>query len=238
MRAWLWAGAMIVLAVAAGVACGGGGGGDGDGEAEPTPDRPTLEAMLTEISLKTEDLPSGFGEPEESLTENEQVAENDPEGPTAGLERVEGWGRLLGHDATFLVTDPVGTFTKGGTALIVSSVSIFADEQGAVEAMQWGRDLLSNPGDAASLIPNVSDLEGGPISFATIGDETVAAEFTGKTQPEGVQIKIEFTADIVVVRNGKGVAYIAVGAIGGAKPGPEVDELIGILNDRLESVLS
>jgi len=84
----------------------------------------------------------------------------------------------------------------------------------------------------------VSDLEGGPISHATIGDETVAAEFTGKTQPEGVQIKIEFTADIVVVRNGKGVAYIAVGAIGGAKPGPEVDELIGILNDRLESVLS
>jgi hypothetical protein len=194
--------------------------------------------MLTEISLKTEDLPSGFGEPEESFTDNEQVAENDPEGPTKALERLEGWGRLLGHDATFLVTDPVGTFTKGGTALIVSSVSIFADEQGAVEAMQWGRDLLSNPGDAASLIPNVSDLEGGPISFATIGDETVAAEFTGKTQPEGVQIKIEFTADIVVVRNGKGVAYIAVGAIGGAKPGPEVDELIGILNDRLESVLS
>ena len=238
MRAWLWALVLIVLAAAVGVACGGGGGGDGDGEAEPTPDRPTLEAMLTEISLKTEDLPSGFGEPDESFTDNEQVAENDPEGPTAGLERVEGWGRLLGHDANFLVTDPVGTFTKGGTALIVCSISIFADEQGAMEAMQWGRDLLSNPADAATLIPNVSDLEGGPISFATVGDETVAAEFTGKTQPEGVQIKIEFTADIVVVRNGKGVAYIAVGAIGGAKPGPEVDQLIGILDERLASVLS
>ena len=236
MRAWLWAWVLIVLAAAVGVACGGGGGDDG--EAEPTPDRPTLEAMLTEISLKVEDLPSGFGDPDESFTDNQQVAENDPEGPTKGLERVEGWGRLLGHDATFLVTDPVGTFTKGGTALIVSSVSIFASEQGAIEAIQWGRDLLSDPADAATLIPNVSDLEGGPISHATIGDETVAAEFTGKTQPEGVQIKIEFTADIVVVRNGKGVAYIAVGAIGGVKPGPEVDELIGILNDRLESVLS
>jgi hypothetical protein len=235
MRAWLWVGVLIVLAAVIGVACGGGGG---DGDAEPTPDRPTLEAMLTEISLKVEDLPPGFGEPTEGFVENEEFVENDPEGPTKALERVEGWGRLLGHDASFFVTDPVGTFTKGGTALIISNVSIFADEQGAIEALEWGRDVLSDPADsAARLIPNASDLEGGLISFPTIGDETVAAEFTGNTQPEGVPIKVDFTADVVAIRNGKGVAYIAVGAIGGAKPGPEVDEIIGILNDRLETVL-
>lgn len=234
MRAWLWAGVLIVVATVVGMSCGGGGGDDG--EAEATPDRPTLEAWLTEIQLKTEDLP-GFGDPDEGFTENEQVAENDPEGPTKALERLEAWGRLLGHDATFLVTDPVGTFTAGGTALVVSSISIFADEEGAIEAMQWGRDLLSNPADAATLIPNVSDLEGGPISFPAVGDETVASEFTGKTQPEGVQINIDFTADVVVIRNGKGVAYIAVGAIGGAKPGPEVEELIRILDERLGRVL-
>ena len=51
---------------------------------------------------------------------------------------LEGWGRLLGHDANFLVTDPVGTFTKGGTALVVCSISIFADEQGAMEAHAMG----------------------------------------------------------------------------------------------------
>jgi hypothetical protein len=235
MRAWLWALALVAVVAVAGMACGGGGG---DGEAAPTPDRPTLEAWLTEIQLKTEDLPSGFGDPDQSFTENQQAAERDPEGPTKGLERLESWGRLLGHDATFLVNDTMGTFTKGGTALIVSSISVFADEQGAIQAMQWGRDLLSNPADAETLIPNVSELEGGPISFASVGDETVAAEFTGKTQPSGVQIKIEFTADIVVIRNGKGVAYIAVGAIGGAKPGPEVEQLIRILNDRMGSVLA
>jgi hypothetical protein len=235
MRAWLWALALVAVVAVAGMACGGGGG---DGEAAPTPDRPTLEAWLTGIQLKTEDLPSGFGDPDRSFTENQQAAERDPEGPTKGLERLESWGRLLGHDATFLVNDTMGTFTKGGTALIVSSISVFADEQGAIQAMQWGRDLLSNPADAETLIPNVSELEGGPISFASVGDETVAAEFTGKTQPSGVQIKIEFTADIVVIRNGKGVAYIAVGAIGGAKPGPEVEQLIRILNDRMGSVLA
>jgi hypothetical protein len=231
-------GVLVVLAAAIGVACGGGGDGNGDGEAEPTPDRPTLEAWLTEIQLKTADLPDGFGDPTQDFTENAETAENDPEGPTKGLERVEAWRRLLGHDATFLITDTVGTFTRGGTALVVSSISIFADEEGAKQAMQWGRDLLANPADASALIPNVNGLEGGPMSYPTVGDETVAAEFTGTTQPEGVPIKIEFTADIVVVRNGKAVAYIAVGAIGGAKPGPEVDDLIGILNDRLETVIS
>lgn len=235
MRVWLWASALLVLVAVAGVACGGGGG---DGGATPTPDRPTLEAWLTDISLKTEDLPSGFGEPEARFTDNEEAAQSDPAGPSAGVKRLDDWGRLLGLDSTALVTDTMGTFTKGGTALVVSSISIFADEQGAIQAMQWGRDLLADPADAETLIPNVSGLEGGPISFASVGDETVAAEFTGTTQPEGVPIKIEFTADIVVIRNGKGVAYIAVGAIGGAKPGPEVEQLIRILNDRMGSVLA
>ena len=238
MRAWLWAAMLIVLAAAIGVACGGGGG---DGEAEPTPDRPTLEAMLTEISLKVEDLPSalgGFGATEPgAFTENAQVAETDPEGPTAALERLNGWGRLLGHASEFLVTDTLGTLTNGGTAMIRANVSIFADEEGAKEAVAWGRDLLSDPAKANTMIPTVSNLEGGPISFPTIGDETVASEFTGKTQPEGVQITIDFDAQIVVIRNGKGVAYLTVGAIGGAKPGPEVEELIRLLNDRLGQAL-
>jgi hypothetical protein len=234
MRAWLWAAMLIVLAAVIGVACGGG---DGDGEAEPTPDRPTLEAMLTEISLKIEDLPEGWGLMDEAFLDNAQVAETDPEGPTAGLERLNGWGRLLGHVGEFLVTDTLGTLTNGGTAMIRANVSIFADEEGATEAVAWGRDLLSSGPKAQTLLTTVDDLEGGPISFPTIGDETVASEFTGKTQPEGVQITIDFDAQVVVVRNGKGVAYLIVGAIGGAQPGPEVEELIRLLNDRMAQVL-
>jgi len=237
MRAWLWAAMLIVLATAIGVACGGGGD---DGEAEPTPDRPTLEAMLTEISLKVEDLPTALGAfdlLQESFTENADVAETDPEGPTAALERLNGWGRLLGHAGEFRVRDTLGTLTNGGTALIRANVSIFADEEGAKEAVAWGRDLLSTGPKAQTLLTTVNDLEGGPISFPTIGDETVASEFTGKTQPEGIQITIDFDAQVVVVRNGKGVAYMTVGAIGGAKPGPEVEELIRLLNDRMGQVL-
>ena len=235
MRAWLWAAALIVLATVIGMACGGGGGGDG--EAEPTPDRPTLEAMLRDISLKAEDLPAGFGAPEEVFSDNEEVAANDPEGPTKALERLQGWRRLLGHDATFMATDLFGAFQSGGNALIRASVNIFADEQGATDALQWGRDLLSDPADAATLIPGVSELEGGPISFPTIGDETVASEFTGIFRAEDFQVSVPFTADIVAIRHGRGVANIAVAAIGGAKPGPEVEELIRILDERLGQTL-
>ena len=234
MRAWLWAGALIVLAAGVGIACGGGGG---DGEAEPTPDRPALEAMLREISLKVEDLPSGFGEPEEVFTDNEEAAVNDPEGPTEGLERLNSWHRLLGLDATFMATDLFGAFQSGGNALIRASVNIFAYEQGATDALQWGRDLLSNPDDAATLIPGVSELDGGPISFSTIGDETVASEFTGIFRAEDFQINVPFTAHIVAIRHGRGVAHLAVAAIGGAKPGPEVEELIRILDERLGQTL-
>jgi len=233
MRAWLWATVLIVLATAVGTACGGGG----DGGAEPTPDRPTLEAMLRDISLKVEDLPPGFGEPEEVFSDNEEAAAIDPEGPTKALERLNGWHRLLGYDASFMVTDPFGTFQKGGTALIRDSINIFGDEQGAADALQWGRDLLSNPAEAATLIPGVSDLQGGPISFPTIGDETIASEFTGIIQPENIQIKIDFIAHIVAIRNGRGVAYVVVAAIGGAKPGPEVEQIIRTLDERLGQTL-
>jgi len=233
MRAWLWATVLIVLATAVGTACGG----DGDGGAEPTPDRPTLEAMLRDISLKVEDLPPGFGEPEEVFSDNEEAAAIDPEGPTKALERLNGWHRLLGYDATFMATDLFGAFQGGGTALIRTNINIFGDEQGAVDALQWGREILSNPADAASFIPGVSELEGGPISFPTVGDETIAGEFTGTFRAEDFQVNVPFTAHVVVVRHGRGEAHVTVAAIGGAKPGSEVEEIVRILDERLGETL-
>jgi hypothetical protein len=235
MRAWLWAAVLIVMAAAVGTACGGGG--DGDGEAEATPDRPTLEAMLGDISLKLEDLPGSFNVQEEAFTDNEQAAVIDPEGLTKGKERLDGWHRLLGYDASFMTTDPLGAFQAGGIALISESISIFADEQGTAEALQWGRDLLSNPADAASFIPDVSEMEGGPISFPTIGDETTAAEFTGMFRSEEFQVNVPFTAHVVVIRHGRGEAHITVSAIGGAKPGPEVEQLARLVDERMGETL-
>jgi len=236
MRAWLWAAVLIVLAAAVGMACGGGGDDDGGG-AEPTPDRQTLEAMLKNITLNIEDLPGSFNILQEGFIDNEQAAAIDPEGPTKGKERMDGWHRLLGYEVRFMATDPVGAFQKGGIATITSNISIFADEQGAIGALQWGRDLLSNPAEAATIIPGVTEMEGGPMSFTTIGDETTASEFTGMYRAEDFQVNVPFTAHVVVIRHGRGEAHITVSAIGGAKPGPEVEQLVRLVDERLGQAL-
>jgi len=235
MRAWLWAAVLIVLATAIGMACGGGGSGDGG--AEPTPDRPTLEAMLNSITLKLEDLPGSFNVQQETFTDNEQAAVIDPEGPTKGKERLDGWQRLLGYEVRFMVSDPLGAFQSGGIATITSNISIFADEQGATEALQWGRDLLSDPSAATSFIAGVSETKGGPISFPTIGDETIAADFTGMFRAEDYQVNVPFKARVVVIRHGSGEAHITVAAIGGAEPGPEVEQLARLVDGRLGQAL-
>ena len=233
MRSWLWAAVLIVLAMAVGTACGGGG----DGGAEATPDRPTLEAMLRNVTLKVEDLPGNFNLSQETFSDNEQAAVLDPEGPTKGKERLDGWQRLLGYEVRFMVTDPVGAFQSGGIATITSNISIFADEQGATEALQWGRELLSDPSQAASFIPGVSQMQGGPISFPTIGDETIASDFTGMFRAEEFQITVPFKARVVVIRHGRGEAHITVAAIGGAEPGPEAEQLARLVDERLGQAL-
>jgi hypothetical protein len=189
--------------------------------------------MLRSIALKPEDLPAGFTVTQEVISNNEEAAAIDPEGPTKAKERLDGWHRLLGLASTYTSNDQYGAFVNGGLAMIQANINIFGDEQGAADSLQWGRDMLSNPADAATLMAGVSEMQGGPMSFPTIGDETIAYEFTGLFRAEQYQINVPFTAQTVVIRQGKGVAYIVVSAIGGAKPGPEVERLIRTLDERL-----
>jgi hypothetical protein len=233
MRAWFWTAVLVVLTAAVGVACGGGGGGD---KAAPTPtpiDRATLETMLHSIAFKLEDLPAGFTVTSEVITNNEEAAATDPEGPTKAKERLDGWHRLLGQNSMYTFNDQYGAFVNGGLATIQANINIFGDEQGAADSIQWGRELFDDPARAATLTPGVSQMQGGPMSFPNVGDETIAAEFTGLFRAEEYNIDVPFTAHIVTVRQGKGVAYIVVSAIGGAKPGPEVEQMIRLLDERL-----
>jgi len=76
-------------------------------------------------------------------------------------------------------------------------------------------------------------------SFPTIGDETLAARFTGKIRPQNmaVQVDVDFIAHMVAIRRGRAVAYIVVGAIGGATPGQEVEDIIRVLDARMVEAL-
>ena len=242
MRTWLIALALAVVAVPAvvGVGCGGDGEEGPSATTVPT-DRPTLEATLRSVALTLDDLPSGFVLQEEAFTDNEEAAETDPEGKQAALARLDGWGRLLGYDATYMTNDPLGTFISGGTASVSVSLSIFQTSEGAVAGMEWGREVAANPSQSVSLFPGVISIEGEPMSFASIGDETLAARFTGTLRPEGegaeFEVDVDFIAHLVAIRRGRATAHIIVGAIGGATPGQEVEDIIRTLDERLAQAL-
>jgi len=242
MRTWLIALALAVVAVPAvvGVGCGGDGEEGPSATTGPT-DRPTLEATLRSVALTLDDLPSGFVLQEEAFTDNEEAAETDPEGKQAALARLDGWGRLLGYAATYMTNAPLGAFISGGTASVSVSLSIFQTSEGAVAGMEWGRELVDDPSQSVSLFPGVISIEGEPMSFASIGDETLAARFTGTLRPEGegaeFEVDVDFIAHLVAIRRGRATAHIIVGAIGGATPGQEVEDIIRTLDERLAQAL-
>ncbi len=242
MRTWLTAVALAFLTVPAVVGVGCGGGDDGGPSATAVPvDRPTLEATLRSVALTLADLPAGFvlEEPGEVFTDNEEAAETDPEGKQAALARLNEWERLLGYNATYMTNDPLGTFIEGGTALISVSLSIFQTSEGAVAGMEWGRQVAADPSQSPGLFPGVIAIEGEPMSFASIGDETLAASFVGTLRPEDAEfeVDIDFVAHLVAIRRGRATAHIIVAAIGGATPGQEVEDIIRTLDERLAQAL-
>jgi hypothetical protein len=242
MRTRLIAVALALVAVPLVVGAGCGGGDEEGPSATTVPvDRPTLEATLSSMTLTLDDLPAGFvlEEPGEVFTDNEEAAETDPEGKQAALARLDGWGRLLGYDATYMTNDPLGTFISGGTALVTVSLSIFQTSEGAAAGLDWGREIAADPSQSIALFPGVISIEGEPVSFPSIGDETLAANFTGTLRPEDVEfeVDVDFVAHLVVIRRGRATAHIIVAAIGGATPGQEVEEIIRILDERLAQAL-
>ncbi len=243
MRTWLIAVALALVAVplVVGVGCGGGGDEEGPSATTVPVDRPTLEATLSSMTLTLDDLPSGFvlEEPGEVFTDNEESAETDPEGKQAALARLDGWGRLLGYDATYMTNDPLGVFIEGGTALVSVSLNIFQTSEGAVAMGEWGREVAADPSQSIALFPGVISIEGEPMSFPSIGDETLAARFTGTLRPEDVEfeVDVDFVAHLVAIRRDRATAHIIVAAIGGATPGQEVEDIIRILDERLAQAL-
>jgi hypothetical protein len=240
MRTWFIAVALAFAAAPSvlGVGCGGGGEEGASATAVPV-DRPTLEAMLRSVALTLEDLPAGFVLQEEAFTDNEEAAETDPLGKQAAVARLDEWGRLLGYEATYMTNDPLGTFIKGGTAMVTVSLNIFRTSEGAAAGMEWGRAIAADPSQSIALFPGVISIEGEPMSFPSIGDETLAARFTGTLRPQdmAVNVDVDFVAHMVAIRRGRATAHIVVGAIGGATPGQEVEDIIRTLDERLAQAL-
>lgn len=234
MRTWLVAVALAFVAISPVVGVGCGGDGDEGPSATATPmDRPALEALLKGATVTITDLPPGFALQSEAFSDNEEAAESDPEGRQAALARFSEWGRLLGYEASYMTNDPLGAYLEGGTALITVNLNIFQTSEGAAAGIEWGRELVADPGQASTLIPGVIALETDPLSFPSMGDETLAARFTGTLRPQDVGFDVDFVAHLVAIRRGRATAHVLVGAIGGATPGQELEDIIRTLDERL-----
>jgi hypothetical protein len=138
-----------------------------------------------------------------------------------------------------MTNDPLGTYINGGDATVTLSLSIFRTPEGAAAGMEWGRGVATDTSQAIGLIPGVIALEAKPMSFPTIGDETLAAEYKGTIRPQGmdVQIDVDFVAHLVAIRRGRATAQLLVAAIGGATPGQEVENMIRTLDERMAQAL-
>ncbi|MCJ7510404.1 MAG: hypothetical protein MUP14_05920 [Dehalococcoidia bacterium] len=239
MKTWLIALALAFVVALTAVAVGCGGGGE-EGSDVPT-DRPTLETTLRSIAPTLDDLPSGFAiqEPGEVYTDNEEAAATDPDGKQVALDRYNEWGRLLGYRASYMTNDTMGAFINGGTATVTVVLSIFRTSEGAIAAMEWGREVATDTSRNMALTPGVISMEAEPMSFTSIGDETLAARFTGKIRPQNMaaQVDVDFISHMVAIRRGRATAYIIVSAISGAEPGPEVEALIRVLDANLVKAL-
>ncbi len=220
---------LVALVGIAGTACGGGGDG--------TMSREEMEALLTEMAVTVDDVPSGLDLQEEGFQDNEEAAEEDPEGPTAALDRFESQGRLLGYGAGYFTTDPLGAFTSGGTALIAVSLTLYEDAAGATSGADYFRGMAENPVPGAGILQGVTKIEGEPLTFASVGDESHAFEYEGTLVPEDIQIDVDFTAHMVLFRRDKVVATVIVGAIGGATPGQEVEDVVTTLDGNIAAAL-
>jgi hypothetical protein len=218
---------LVALVGIAGAACGGGGGDE-----EMT--REEMEALLTEMAVTIDDLPAGLDLQEgEPFQDNEAAAETDPEGPTAALARFESQGRLLSYGAGYLTADPIGAFTSGGTGLIAISLTLYEDAEGATAGTEYFRGQAENPTPGAGILQQVTKVEGKPLSFTSVADESQAWEFEGILRPEDIQIDVDFTAHMVLFRRDKVVATVIVAAIGGATPGEEVEDVVNTLDGKI-----
>lgn len=220
---------LVSLVAAIGADCGGGG----DGKMS----REDMEALLTEMVVTIDDLPSGLDLQEEGFQDNEEAAELDPEGPTAALARFESQGRLLGYGAGYLTADPIGAFTSGGTGLIAVSLTLYEDAEGGTAGVDYFRGLAENPVPGAGMLQGVTKIEGKPLSFTSIADESQAWEFEGTLRPEEIQIDVDFTAHMVLFRRDTVVATVIVAAIGGATPGEEVEDVVNTLDGKIAAAL-
>jgi len=211
-----------------------------------------LEALLKAATLERDDFPSGFTLDEESFSTTEERAESDPIDPQETLNELNEWGHLLAYHAVYS-KEWLPEFLIGSITGFYVFAEVYQDASGARAAMAGQRERLEDPEVGATLWARSGLAELGfgepllsPMSFANIGDETYAFQFT--TPPSLFSLN-EFEWLGVLIREDRligGIQRIFVGSrlgellttpTNGGSPVEQLEELTRKLHERMKAAL-
>jgi hypothetical protein len=208
--------------------------------------RAEMETLLKAAALRLEDLPSGYTLDEEKFTTNEESAADESEllgGPT--LEELNGFGRILGYEASYSQDTSLSALLEGGTLSLQVGTTVYQDSDGADDAFEFVREQASDPefvdafeeSFASSPGVEVQDASLTPMSFAELGDERLAFEFKVSARSADLDRDFDFIARLVGVRRDRLIGSVTVLAINAAPPVEELEDLTRTLDERMQDAL-
>jgi hypothetical protein len=209
-------------------ACDGSGGTHGPGTptasgSPATNGTPTLEDQIRLMVLQPEDVPTGLQVVNSAFSTNEDVAQAGGDAD-AKLKQLEGWGRQLGFDVTFVPGPdaPSDLHFRG----INSATSIYRTAEGASESFADGVETLRAQ-DMEASYPDLTDIEVQEIEQPDLADEVVWLRVTGVTGDAEGSFLVN---DFVVLRKGRVRSFLTTVALVDPTAGrdafiPEVTDL-------------
>ena len=229
--------AAALLSLAA--ACGGDdGGGDDGGEATATvaatvaatatPDLSAEEARLREVVLQQGDLPEGYGSEDVEFSTNEAASANSSD-PSAQLDKLNGWGRILGAEVVF---EPEADVARdSGIFLVDSTASIYESVEGASVAFADEAEVARNT-DWRALFGGVLEAQVEEMPSPALTDEALWLRITGKAEmEEGVEQVL--ANDLVLFRQGSLRGGLMIGSLESPISSQVIDEIVRAQAQRL-----
>jgi len=208
-------------------------------------DQAEVEALLKAAALRPEDLPEGYTLDEEKFTTNEEsVAETAGPGE-ATLEDLNGFGRILGYEASYSQEAGLSTLLEGGTLFLQTTTTVYQDSDGAKEHFGFVRDQASDPEFVDNFEKSFADSPGVEVSNATIseisvadvGDERLGYEVKVSAHSTDLDQDFDFVGQIIGVRRDRMISSITVVGINSSTPTDQLDDLARTMDQHMKDAL-
>jgi hypothetical protein len=196
-------------------------------------DQPEVETLLKAASLQQEDLPEGYTLDEEGFTTNEESAAETSGSGEPTLEDLNRFGRILSYNANY---------SQAELSLYVET-TLYEDSDGADEALEFVRDLVTDPEYFEFEESGIPGLEIGEptisdLSMPELGDKRLAFEVKVSAHATELDQDFDYVAQTVGILRGRMIGAIVVLAFSSETPsGEDLEDLARALDERMKDAL-